>query len=188
MIMPIFPKLTADAVPRLGKALDKARNRDIEEAAFVEFFSGMVGLIYEDIVGSPRVKSDFDRQLPPLVGKKFCLEGQGPNPWAIEVVPLPQVLSVSLATKEDIHDYAGLCGDYNTMKAIILGSSSTLPVIRAVTEGKLKTINASVSNPAVLFQQLFSLLGPTLDRKDLTQKAVAKAMPTIDKGLREFSC
>jgi hypothetical protein len=190
MFLPLFPNLsfTPDFASRVGKAFGKVKSKEIMESAFVDLLSRITGMIMQEITESPRVKGDFERMLPSLLGKKLCLKAEELSSWVFEIVPLPQVVSLKLSKDEEVDKLPGFETDFEFMKAIITGTADMKKVQPAINAGRLKLINASPSNPASWFRELFVLLGPPLERKDLTQKAIAKVMPTIDSELREFGC
>jgi len=189
MIIPIFPKLTPELSPRVENALVKTRDKRIPEPDLVTFLGNMTSSIYAGVVTSPRVKDDFDTQLPPLIGKKLRFDVEPFSPWIVEVVPTPQVISIRMPDlKEDPADLPGFGGIFGVMKDVILGTSVVITILEAVRDKKIWLINASESNPVPWIKDLFTLIGPAMDRKDLVTKSIAQAMPALDADLRKIGC
>ncbi|MDY6833463.1 MAG: hypothetical protein SVY53_01505 [Chloroflexota bacterium] len=189
MIIPIFPKLTPELSPRVENALIKTRDKRIPESELVAFLANMTSSVYTGVVTSPRVKDDFETQLPPLVGKKLRFDVDPFAPWIIEVVPEPHVISLRMPDlKDDQSDLPGFGGTFSVMKDIIIGTIVVITVLEAVRDKKLWLINASESNPVPWIKDLFTLVGPAMDRKDLVAKSISQAMPVLDTDLRKMGC
>ena len=188
MFVPVFPRLSPELTPRVEQALVKIKNRQLADQQFVDFMSLMIGSIYKGIVYNPRVKARFNNELPPLTGKSFIFHIEPISPWTVEVEPVPQVLSFKIASAQEMQELPGFSGEFDAMKLMVLGHEEPITAYHSIVRHKVRVINASPSNPAIWFRSLFALTGPTLDRKDLVDSALAEATPLLSDKLRELGC
>ncbi|MDY6833466.1 MAG: hypothetical protein SVY53_01520 [Chloroflexota bacterium] len=188
MFVPVFPRLSPELTPRVEQALVKTKNRQLADQQFADFMTFMIGNIYKGIVYNARVKPRFDNELPLLTGNSFIFHIEPLIPWIMKVEPVPQVLSFQLASGQEMNNIPGFSGEFDAMKLMVLGHEEPIIAYHSIVRHKVKVINASPSNPAVWFRSLFSLTGPTLDRKDLVDSALAEATPLLSDKLREMGC
>lgn len=184
--IPVFPKLTYDMATRIEKAIMAMLHGDVSEAAFVECYDGIVGAILRETADNPRVQGVLEAGLPPLAGMKLCFHFEKLSPWILTVGPITQALSWRLAVDGEAKELSGFSGDTEIMTAMITGAADASTTYQAIVKGRLNTINASPANPASHIKDLFALIGPVLDRKDVMEMALSNAAPVISERLRNL--
>jgi len=187
-IVPIFPALPPHLAERVKNGFDKVRDKRTSESAFVHFMATMLESIFQEIVSSPRVKDSVETKLPSLVGNRLAFYTEGLSMWVIEIVPAPRVVLLRLAVEDEQDVLSGIGGQLDIMKEIFVGAASMQMTTRAIGDGRLKLVNASPTNPIDWARELFTIVGPVLERGDLREMAIAKTMPVIDKDLRKLGC
>ncbi|MDY6834993.1 MAG: hypothetical protein SVY53_09375 [Chloroflexota bacterium] len=184
-IIPLFPQLPAEMSQRVRQLFDKVETKQASEAALIEFMDTMMGEVFSHLVVS-RVKRYFDEQLPPLVGNKLAFYPAGFGPWVLEVVSTPRVLSFRLPLEDD-KDLPGIRGDFDVIRQILLGMEVTTGIM-VLDEDRLGLMNTDRHQPISWMRELFLLVGPILDRKDVREDAIAKSETVILQELQRHGC
>jgi len=184
-IIPLFPQLPAEMSQRVRRLFDKVETKQVPESALMEFMDTMMGEVFSHIVVS-RVKRYFDEQLSPLVGHKLAFYPAGFGPWVLEVVSIPRVLSFRLPLDGD-KDLPGIKGDFDVIRQIFMGMEVTTGIM-VLDEDRLGLVNTDRNHPIPWLRELFLLVGPVLDRKDVREDAIAKARPVILRELEQRGC
>ena len=183
--IPLFPQLPRDIDCRIRTMFEKVKRKEIPESAVVEFMTKMNGEMFSSIATS-RVKGSLEINLPPLLGKKLAFYPQDFGPWVLEIANAPQVLLFKLA---DDHERStpGISGSIDVIKEIFLGMEVTEGIV-SLDEDRLGLIGTDRSNPIPWVSDLFFLIGPIFDRKDIKETAIAKARPAISQELTKWGC
>ncbi|MDY6833538.1 MAG: hypothetical protein SVY53_01905 [Chloroflexota bacterium] len=187
-IIPLFPEFSHDVASRIEKAILKTRDGQITADALLEAYSVIIGALFTEVSKNPRVKNIFDTQHSSVTGIKICFYIEKTTPWLLEVVPVPQVLAWSVTKNGAANELPGFAMDWATITAMIAGKSDTEMCYQAIVKRKIRTVNASSSNPAKGIRELFSFIGPVLDRKDVIEAAVKRGAPEINLALNKLGC
>ena len=186
MLIPLFPTFPQDVGIRIENCLVKVRDKGITDSTLLESLNRIMGVILKEYAENSRVKGDFKEKVPPLVGKRLFLQIHGLNPWIVEIVPIPQVMVFKPSSEKEVNSLPRISGEFNVMKEVFKGTADTTKLVEVIGKDQIGFVNASPSNPAPWIKDLFLLLGPSFDRKDIREKVISKSMPVIDAELRKL--
>ena len=188
MLIPLFPTFPPEVAIRIEKCLIKVRDKGIADSAFLDSFNTIMGVILKEYTENSRVKDDFKDKVPSLVGKKLFLKIRGLSPWIVEVVPIPRVMVYRPSSEKDVDNVPGISGEFNIMKEVFKGTAGTTMLVEVIGDDQIGFVNVSPSKPAPWIKDLFLLLGPSFDRKDIREKIIQKVMPVIDAEFKKLGC